>query len=80
LAGDGNGSVHEVLYDSRTLANLGLGRNSQALEDNRIRITKCFQPVHLVKSEAEGVLACAAPVNEQESFLPAAKKPALRPA
>lgn len=73
LAGDADGDIYEVEYDSRALLNLGLGRKSQVLEGNRIRVTTCAKPVSLGSTQ-EGLLACITPVNEQESRLAAQQK------
>jgi hypothetical protein len=74
LAGDAEGNVYEVLYDSRGLLNLGLGKNSQVFNDNRIRVTTCLKPVRFGRT-GEGMLACITPVDEQESQLAAQQKP-----
>jgi len=74
LAGDRDGNVYEVLYDSSGLLNLGLGKKSQAFAENRIRVTTCVKPVRLGRTET-GMLACVIPVNEQESQLAARQKP-----
>jgi len=74
LAGDGDGNIYEVLYDSRGLLNLGLGKTSQVFAENRIRVTTCIKPVRLGRTET-GMLACVIPVNEQESQLAARQKP-----
>ncbi|MFZ0523242.1 MAG: hypothetical protein WAL95_19585 [Candidatus Acidiferrales bacterium] len=74
LAGDAGGNVYEVLYDSRGLLNLGLGKTSQVFDDNLIRVTTCVKPVSLGATD-EGVLACIAPVDEQASQLAAQQKP-----
>ena len=66
LAGDAEGNVYEVLYDSRGLLHFGLGKKSQVFDDNRIRVATCIKPVRLGRTE-EGMLACMVPVNEQES-------------
>ncbi len=73
LAGDGDGDIYEVLYDSRGLLNLGLGKKSQVFAENRIRVTTCMKPVRLARTET-GLLACVTPVNEQESALAAQQK------
>lgn len=74
LAGDAGGNVYEVVYDSRGLLNLGLGRRSEVFDDNRLRVTTCIKPVRLGKTE-EGMVACVTPVNEEESELAARQKP-----
>lgn len=66
LAGDSQGNIYQVLYDSRGLLHLSMGKNSQVFDGNRIRVTTCIKPIRLAKTE-EGVLACVTPVNEQES-------------
>jgi len=74
LAGDANGNVYEVEYDSRGLLNLGLGKRSQVFDGNRVRVTTCMKPVRL-KNTQEGLLACITPVNEEKSKLAAQQKP-----
>jgi len=74
MAGDAEGNVYEVLFDSRGLLNLGLGVKSQVFNDNRIRVTTCIQPIRLGRTE-EGMPACITPVNEQESQRAAQQKP-----
>lgn len=74
LAGDVEGNVYEVLYDSRGLLHLGLGKKWQVFDDNRIRVTTCIKPIHLGRTE-EGMLACIVAVNEHESQLAAQQKP-----
>jgi hypothetical protein len=74
LAADVEGNVYEVLYDSRGLLHLSLGKKSQVFEDNRIRVTTCTKPVRL-GTTSEGLLACLTPVNEQESDRVARLKP-----
>ena len=74
LAGDAEGNVYEVLYDSRGLLHLGLGKKSQVFDDNRGRVTTCVKPISLGRTE-EGMLACIAPVNKQESERAIRQKP-----
>jgi hypothetical protein len=74
LAGDGEGSVFDVVYDMRGLLNLGLGKSAQAFDDNHIRVTTCLKPVVLGKM-GEGILVCIQPTNEKESALVAQQKP-----
>jgi hypothetical protein len=74
LAGDADGNVYEVEYDSRGLLNLGLGKKAQAFDGNQIRVTTCLKPTRLGTTQ-EGVLACVTPVNEQESQRAAGQKP-----
>ncbi|MGH9736414.1 MAG: hypothetical protein ACRD8A_17730 [Candidatus Acidiferrales bacterium] len=74
LAGDKNGSIYEVLYDSRGLLYLGMPKNSQVSDDNRIRVTRCVKPVRLGRTE-DGMMACIIPVDEQASRLAAQEKP-----
>jgi hypothetical protein len=74
LAGDAEGNVYEVLYDSRGLLHLSMGKNSQIFDGNRIRVTTCIKPIRLGKTE-EGMLACVTPVNEEESRRAAEQRP-----
>jgi hypothetical protein len=74
LAGDANGNVYEVEYDSRGLLNLGLGKRSQVFDGNRVRVTTCIKPVRLGNTQ-DGLLACITPVNQEESKLAAQRKP-----
>src|SRR5215471_2818728 len=74
LAGDANGNVYEVEYDSRGLLNLDSGKRSQVYDGNRVRVTTCMKPVRLGNTQ-EGLLACITPVNEEESKLAAQQKP-----
>jgi hypothetical protein len=74
LAGDAVGNIYGVEYDSRGLLNLGLGKKSYTLDQNRIRVTACVKPIRL-GSTPEGLLACITPVNEQESQRAARQKP-----
>lgn len=74
LAGDSQGNIYEVLYDSRGLLHLSMGRNSQVFDGNRIRVKTCMKPVRLGETE-EGMLACVTPVDEQESRRVAQEKP-----
>jgi len=74
LAGDAEGNVYEVLYDSRGLLHLGLGKKSQVFDDNRGRVSTCVKPISLGRTE-EGILACKTPVNKEESERAARQKP-----
>jgi hypothetical protein len=74
LAGDAEGNVYEVLYDSRGLLNLGLGKNSRAFNENRIRVTTCLKPIRL-GTAGEGIPACITPVDERQSKLVAQERP-----
>ncbi|GAC1627560.1 MAG: hypothetical protein NVS9B13_24720 [Candidatus Acidiferrum sp.] len=74
LAGDGEGSVFEVVYDIRGLLNLGISKNARAFDDSHIRVTTCLKPVVLGKTE-EGIPACIPPINEKESAMAAEQKP-----
>jgi hypothetical protein len=74
LAGDAEGNIYEVQYDSRGLLNLSPGKKAEVFDGNRIRVTTCIKPMRL-GSTLEGILACVAPVNEQESALAAQQKP-----
>lgn len=74
LAGDADGNIYEVLYDSRGTLNLGLGKTSQTFNDNRIRVTTCVKPVRLGKT-SEGMVACITPVDEEASQLATQQKP-----
>ena len=74
LAGDAEGNIYEVQYDSRGLLNLSLGKKAQVFDGNRIRVTTCIKPTRL-GSTVEGILSCVTPVNEQESALAAQQKP-----
>lgn len=74
LAGDAEGNIYEVLYDSRGLLNLSLGKKSQVFDDNRIRVTTCIKPIRLGRT-VEGILACITPVNEHESQQTAQQNP-----
>jgi hypothetical protein len=73
VAGDAVGNIYEVQYDSRGLLHLGLGKNSQVFDGNRIRVTTCVKPIRLGSTQ-EGLLACITPVNEQASQLAARQK------
>ena len=74
LAGNENGNIYEVLYDTKGLLDLRGGRNARTSDGNRIRVTACIQPVSLARTE-EGILACVTPINESESALVARQKP-----
>ena len=74
LAGDAEGNVYQVQYDSRGLLNLNMGKRSQVFDENRLKVTACIRPVRL-GGTGEGMLACVTPVNEQESALAAQQKP-----
>jgi hypothetical protein len=74
LVGDAEGTIYEVLYDSRGLLHLGMGKKSQVFDDNRMRVTTCIRPIRLGRTN-EGVLACITAVNEQESQLAARQEP-----
>jgi hypothetical protein len=39
LAGEANGNVYEVEYDSRGILNLGLRKGSEVFDGNRVRVT-----------------------------------------
>jgi len=43
LAGDSEGNVYEVQYDSRGWMNLSVGKRSQVFDDNRIKVTRCIK-------------------------------------
>jgi hypothetical protein len=51
LAGDAHGNVYGVLFSSRGLLHLGMGKNSKVFDGNRIRVTPCIKPVHLSRTE-----------------------------
>src|SRR5690348_14704585 len=66
LAGDGNGNIFEVQYDSRGLLYLGMPKNSQVYDENEIRVTRCVKPVRLGRTE-QGLVACIVPIDAQAS-------------
>lgn len=74
LAGDAEGNVYEVAYDSRGLLNLNVGKKSEVFDQNQIMVTGCIKPVHLDRTE-EGIVACVMPVNEQASEMAAHLQP-----
>jgi hypothetical protein len=74
LAGDGQGNLSEVVYDSRALLNLGLSKNAQVFDDNRIRVTRCLSPI-ILGATTEGIVACVPPINERETAVAAQQKP-----
>lgn len=74
LAGDADGNVYQLEFDSRALLHLSKGRNAEVFDSNRVRVTTCVKPIRLAKTE-EGMLACVRPVNEEESARAAQLKP-----
>lgn len=74
LAGDANGNVSSVVYDSMGFPSVAPTRHTQVLDQNHTRVTACIEPVTLGNTE-EGLLACTSPVNEKESAIAAEQKP-----
>lgn len=73
LAGDENGNVFEVVYNTRGLLNFNLGKNEQVFDDNQLRVTECIKPVTLGRTE-EGMIACVTPINAEASAAAARQK------
>jgi len=74
LAGDADGNLYELQYDSRGLLNLGLRKNSKVFDGNRVTVTACLKPPR-VGSTPGGLLTCVPPVNESESIAAAQQNP-----
>jgi hypothetical protein len=66
LAGDADGNVVEVAYDSKGWLKIGLPKRAQLFDENRLVVIHCPKPVALIKTE-NGELACALPVATEES-------------
>ena len=63
LAGDANGNVSEVVYNSRGINKLGLPRKARLSQESRLAIVPCAKPVSLTRTE-EGAAACALPPSQ----------------
>lgn len=62
FAGDADGNVYEVDYDSMGWTRLALPKEAQVLDGNHTFIMPCPKPTSLVKTEA-GSLTCSRPVR-----------------
>jgi hypothetical protein len=74
LAGDASGNVFAVSYRGLGYPPVALNRHMQVLDGNHTRVTECFKPVTLDRTQ-RGWLACTAPVNQEESDVVARQKP-----
>jgi hypothetical protein len=74
LAGDANGNVFAVTYQTRAFPSVAPTRHTQLLDDNHTRVTECVKPVTLDKT-SRGLLACITPVNQEESKKVAHQQP-----
>jgi hypothetical protein len=66
LASNSAGGLFAVTYRLRRFPAVAPNRYTQLMDDNYTRITQCAKPVTLDKT-TEGLLACIAPVNREES-------------
>jgi len=62
FAGDADGNVYEVDYDSLGWSGRDLPRDAQLLDGNHTFVMPCPKPVSLRKMP-DGMLACARPIN-----------------
>jgi hypothetical protein len=74
MAGDATGRVFSMTYQGRAYPPVALNRHMQLMDGNHTRVIECSQPVTL-ESTARGLLACTAPVNQEESEKAAGQKP-----
>lgn len=66
VAGDADGNVTEISYDSRRLLLLAFPKRSQVSDDGRIVSTPCLTPIELIQTESSE-LACAIPLSPNAS-------------
>ena len=74
LASNSAGDLFTVAYQLRRFPAVAPNRHTQLMDDDYTRITQCAKPVTLDKT-AEGLLACIAPVNREESHRVADQTP-----
>jgi len=64
VAGDAEGNVVEVAYDSRGLLQIAFPKRSKFFDGNRLVTTACIKPIVLFKTEGDE-LACAIPLAKE---------------
>ncbi|HEV2221786.1 MAG TPA: hypothetical protein VGR84_02165 [Candidatus Acidoferrales bacterium] len=74
VAGDAEGNVVEVAYDSNAFLRIAFPKRSKFFDGNRLVTTACIKPIVLIKTEG-GELACAIPFAKQESAATVPRKP-----
>ncbi len=74
FAGDADGNVSQVDYDSMGWTRTVLPKETQLLDDNHIVVMPCPKPVTLTKTE-NGQLTCAHPIVKRGAATVAQQKP-----
>lgn len=74
VAGDAEGNVVEVAYDSNGFLQIAFPTRSKFFDENRLVTTACIKPIVLIKTEG-GELACAIPLAKEESAATVPRKP-----
>jgi hypothetical protein len=74
VAGDGDGNVIEIGYDSKGWLQIGFPKRSQFSDDGRIVSTLCIKPISLVQTD-NSELACAIPLSPRASIMQIPAKP-----
>jgi hypothetical protein len=69
FAGDADGNVYEVDYDSAGWMSRDLPKEAQLLDGKHTFVMPCPKPIYLVKTEA-GKLACSRPIPHHKHSLP----------
>jgi hypothetical protein len=72
IAGDSAGKVVEGTYNSRGFPSVPPSKRTQLLDNNRVRLTLCAEPIDL-GVDGDGVVGCVTPVNEEASVIRQAK-------
>jgi hypothetical protein len=74
LAASSAGDVFTVTYQLTGFPPVAPTRHTQLMDDNHSRMTECIKPVTLGRT-TEGLLACATPVNREQSNKAAHQEP-----
>lgn len=74
LAGDAEGNVVEIDYDSKGWLKMAFPKRSQFSNDDRVATTPCLKPISLIRTE-NAELACAIPLSGSASGAQILPKP-----
>jgi hypothetical protein len=74
VAGDGDGNVVEISYDSSGWLQIAFPKRSQFSDDGRMVSTLCIKPISLIQTD-NSELACAIPLSPRASKMQIPGKP-----